>query len=115
MQVSTISPVVTQSRTSRILDLAAMSNKLIVSPQLQNKLFKKRRFSMLDVPSNKQKFLKMTDGEEKKDYLEMSSATRFNPNASPVSSILSKRRSDVLPDSSPLTSSAKVNILNRNS
>lgn len=48
-------------------------------------------------------------GEEKKDYFEFSSEKKFNPSASPSSSILSKRKAELAtPDSTPVTSSAKV-------
>lgn len=49
---------------------------------------------------------------EQKEYLKFSTNPQFNPEASPTSSILSKKKQDYeAPDSSPLTSSAKVKTI----
>lgn len=83
MEVSMKSPIIIASRGARFLDLVRQ-NKLNVSPQL-----------------TKVKSI----AKEEKNYLKLS-AKKFDPDASPTSSILSKRKAE--PDSSPLTSSAKV-------
>jgi hypothetical protein len=121
MQVSTKSPIVMASRGARFLDLVRQ-NKLNISPQL-NKLTNKRRFSMFeDDILNKRRSMNETldkeskerdenkqKREEEKEYLSFSSSLKYNPNASPSSSILSssKRKADESIDASPLTS-AKV-------
>lgn len=92
---SSKSPGLPPSRGARFLDLVKQ-NKINVSPQLT------KRFS--DAKTNL---------EDDKDYLTLSSQVKHNPDASPVSSILSKRKTDTLittPDS-PFGSSAKVRLL----
>jgi hypothetical protein len=100
MQVSSKSPNFVSSRGARFLDLV-MQNKLNVSPQLS----KARRFSLL-TESEKIKNRETEKENKEKDYLKFNSSNPFNPEASPSSSILSKRKAEA--DSSPLTSSAKV-------
>lgn len=93
MHVSIKSPNFVSSRGARFLDIV-MANKLTVSPQLS------RRFSLNEMKR---------DGKlksEKKEYLKFNSESPFNPEASPSSSILSKRKAEA--DSSPSTSSMKV-------
>jgi hypothetical protein len=95
MQVSIKSPSFVSSRGARFLDLVRQ-NKLNVSPQM-----KARRFSLLsEERKNREK------ENKEKDYFKFNSSSPFNPEASPSSSILSKRKAEA--DSSPLTSSAKV-------
>lgn len=97
MQVANKSPIVMASRGARFLDLVRQ-NKLNVSPQLTLKA--NRRFS-LDACRKTP-----TNGAKKTEYLNFSSETKFNPDASPSSGILSKRKND---NESPLmNSSAKV-------
>lgn len=83
MEVSTKSSPIIASRGARFLDLVRQ-NKLNVSPQLT----------------------KVRNEENSKEYLKFSAKKQFDPDASPTSSILIKRKAE--PDSSPLTSSAKV-------
>lgn len=112
MQVSTKSPIIIASRGARFLDLVRQ-NKLNVSPQLE-----KRRHSISDAFTKelKERDEKLKNGgsnsekeNKEKDYLKFNSSLKiFDPNASPSSSILSKRKAE---SSSPLTSasgSAKV-------
>lgn len=109
MQVSTKSPILISSRGARFLDLVKQ-NKLNVSPQLN-----KRRFSMCEGFSKDRNEAKLKqDIPEEKDYLKFSSQLKFNPDASPSSSILSKRKAESqTPDPSPLpSSSAKVKSTN---
>lgn len=115
MQVSTKSPIIIASRGARFLDLVRQ-NKLNVSPQLS-----KRRFSLNEAITKemKERDEKQKNGSgtsekenKEKDYLKFNSSLRiFDPNASPSSSILSKRKAE--PDSSPLTGSAKVQAVNK--
>ena len=96
MHVSTKSPNFVSSRGARFLDLVK-ANKLTVSPQLT------RRFSLNEMKRDE----KLKSESKTKDYLKFNSCNPFNPEASPSSSILSKRKAEA--DSSPLTSSsAKV-------
>lgn len=106
MQVPSKSPIVMGGRGARFLDLVKQ-NKLNVSPQLNNK----RRFSMCDAYSrNVENFKPKQVASEAKSYLKFSSQSKFDPAASPSSSILSKRKAESqTPDSSPLASSSKVN------
>lgn len=109
MQVSTKSPIIiASSRGARFLDLVKQ-NKLNVSPQLS-----KRRFSLCDAfKKDRNEAQQKKNAPEEKDYLKFSSQLKFNPNASPSSSILSKRKAEApTPDSSPLASSSKVNSTN---
>lgn len=106
MQVSTKSPIIMGGRGLRFLDLVRQ-NKLNVSPQLN-----KRRLSIQDAIQHELKERDYTkhkqDVVEEKDYLKFSSSLRYDPAASPSSSILSKRKAEDTPESSPLSSSVKV-------
>lgn len=104
MQVSTKPPTIIASRGARFLDLVKQ-NKLNISPQLT-----KRRFSMCEAfVKDRNEAKSKLDAPEEKDYLKFSSQLKFNPDASPSSSILSKRKAESqTPDSSPLVNSAKV-------
>ena len=88
------------SRGLKFLDLVRQ-NKLNVSPQLSAK----RRMSMDVMFKEKSSDLQHPKADTK--YLQFS-GTQHDPNASPSSSILSKRKLEA--DSSPHNSSAKVNI-----
>lgn len=107
MQEPLMSPVFTGSRGARFVHL--VNQKVLnVSPQM-SKLNKQRRSSVSggEMMRHRQ-FENILD--VKKDYLEFSSEKKFNPNASPSSSILSKRKAEfAAPDSTPLSTSAKVN------
>jgi hypothetical protein len=86
------------SRGAKFLDLVRQ-NRINVSPQLTIKA--NRRFSLNDA-------MKKTPINEvkKPEYLHFSSEVKFNPDASPSSGILSKRKAE---NESPLlNSSAKV-------
>lgn len=98
MQVANKSPIVMSSRGARFLDLV-LQNKLNVSPQLTIKA--NRRFS-LDARTA------TTPRNNKKEYFNFSSEVKFNPDASPSSGILSKRKSE----DSPANSSNKVRLEN---
>lgn len=98
MQVANKSPIVIQSRGARFLDLVRQ-NKLNVSPQLTVKA--NRRFS-LDARHT------TTPKNEKKEYFNFSSEVKYNPDASPSSGILMKRKAD---NDSPANSSNKVRNL----
>lgn len=93
MQVANKSPIVLQSRGARFLDLVRQ-NKLNVSPQLTVKA--NRRFSLdarqMTTPKN-----------DKKEYFNFSSEVKFNPDASPSSGILMKRKAE---NDSPANSSS---------
>jgi hypothetical protein len=108
MQEPMMSPVFVGSRGARFVHL--VNQKVLnVSPQL-NKLNKKQRRFSLSVDLMRPRHENTVD--EKKDYFEFSSDKKFNPSASPRSSILSKRKAEfATPDSTPLTSSAKVIIM----
>ena len=106
MQVSK-SPIHISSRGARFVDLVKQ-NKLLVSPQLVNKRRKDRRFSMGDA------HLKDRDNSNRKnastpmEYLKFSTQIKYDPDASPSTSILSKRKADNGIPVTPLTSSMKV-------
>lgn len=93
-----ISPVV-KSRGARFLDMVRLNN-LNTSPKTSSS-----RKSFSDSMSKENKDDNYTD----KTYFKFSSDKKFNPKASPSSSILSKRKAstdDLL--TSPFSSSAKV-------
>lgn len=92
-----ISPVV-KSRGARFLDMVRQNN-LNTSPKTSSS-----RKSFSDSMSKENK----DDNHTDKIYFKFSSDKKFNPNASPSSSILSKRKAadDLL--TSPFSSSAKV-------
>lgn len=100
--MSTKSPIIMAGRGARFLDLVRQ-NKLNVSPQLS-----KRRLSIQDFFTSQSKELENSKTKnkalEEKDYLKFSSTLKYNPDASPSSSILSKRKLEA--DSSPLSNSA---------
>lgn len=104
MQVSSKSPIEASGRGARFLSLVKQ-NKLNVSPQLVHK----RRFSMCDRFEDRDG-AKHKNSFELKEYLQFSVQIKHDPDASPSSSILSKRKADSGTSYiSPLTSSMKVN------
>lgn len=96
--------IIASGRGARFVDLVKQK-QLNVSPQPSQ-----RRFSLCEAFINdRNKAQQKLNAPEEKDYLKFSSQLKFNPNASPSSSILSKRKAEApTPDSSPLASSAKV-------
>lgn len=105
MQVSKNSPVFSASRGARLIDLVKQ-NKINISPQLRQKT--QRRFS-LNEPFFKDAPKPRLAIPNEEDYLKFSNQLKFDPNASPSSSILSKRKGDAeTPDQSPFGSSSKV-------
>lgn len=103
MQVSNKSPIVMSARGLRFLDLVVNQNKLSPKPL-------KRRFSLCETfYREREEADSKLKKPKQKDYLQLSSQIKFNPDASPSSSILSRREAH--PGSSPLTSSStKVRI-----
>lgn len=108
MQVSKNSPVLTASRGARLIDLVKQ-NKLNISPQLSLKT--QRRFSSNEPTFKDAPKPRLAIPNEENDYLKFSNQLKFDPNASPSSSILSKRKGDAdTPDQSPFGSSSKVSL-----
>lgn len=106
MQVSKNSPVLSASRGARLIDLVKQ-NKINISPQLTLKT--QRRFSLNEPSFKDAPKPRLAIPNEEKDYLKFSNQLKFDPNASPSSSILSKRKGDAeTPDQSPFGSSSKV-------
>lgn len=105
MQVPGKSPIEASGRGARFLSLVKQ-NKLNVSPQLVNK----RRFSACKaLLADRDEAKPNQDTCDSKEYLKFSTQIKFDPDASPSSSILSKRKADPgIPEVSPLTSSMKV-------
>lgn len=105
MQPTNNSPLLSASRGARFLDLVKQ-NKLNVSPQLNSK--QQRRFSICDFMTESKKKEVHIDATDKKEYLTLSANVKHNPDASPSSGILSKKRKADTSEFSPLTSSVKV-------
>lgn len=102
-----VSPI-TSSRGARFLDLVRQ-NKINVSPQLTKKNRSSVNESIARELKDREAYKTIKqeyEDREKNNYLQFSDVARFDPEASPNSSILSKRKS--VADSSPLSFSSKV-------